>query len=410
MITRCCGLGLCLLLSATAVLAMTPDLERMRETVATLTAPELAGRGAGTVEERQAATLIAGWFAAAGLQPALADGWLQTVPWRDGQTVNVLAVAPGDGVLAGRWLVLGAHLDHLGRLDPEQGGVPAVGAYFPGAGDNASGVAAVRALADWLGSSEVAAATPRRSVLVCAFGGEEEGLVGSRYLVANLPIPVEGIDAMLNLDAVGRLAEGPLHVAGAGTGQGLTGQLLAAADGVDVVLHEPLLLGSDHLGFLEATVPSLFFFTSAYPEMNSTNDQLAAVDLPGLVTVTRTVAGVLGDLLVAPAATVFVAPAEPVRPSGGNRATWFGTAPDFSGATAADGYLIGGVSEGGPAGRAGLLKGDVVLALGGKPVTDLATFTQQMRSFDPGDVVEVVARRHGRRLKFLVTLGDRSQR
>jgi hypothetical protein len=401
-------LAACLALSATAPADTPADRGLLSESVAALTAPELAGRGAGTPEEQRTAALIAGWFVAAGLAPALPEGWLQPVPWGDRSTVNVLASAPGRGALASRWLVIGAHLDHLGRVDPDAAGTPAVGEYYPGAGDNASGVAVIRALATWLGQDT--ADGPARSVLVCAFGGEEEGLVGSRYLVDNLPVPRGQVDVMINFDAVGRLGEGPLHVAGAATGVGLVGVLEDAAAEVPLVHHQPLLLGSDHLSFLDAGIPSLFFFTSAYPQMNSTEDDAAAVDLEGLATVVDVGWRLLADLRRLPSSPAFVAPVAAAHPSGGNRSTWFGTAPDFSGATADDGYLIGGVSEGGPAARAGLRPGDVVLTLGGEAVSDLASFTQRLRSFAPGDVVEVVARRDGRRLDFLVTLGDRAQR
>jgi len=407
--TGCWSVMLSLLLAGAGM----ADDARVRDllgvSIAALTAPELAGRGAGTPDERAAALLVADWFADAGLEPVLPGGWLQTVPWGERRTVNVLAQAPGRGDLAGRWLVIGAHLDHLGRVDAAAVGVPEVGEYYPGAGDNASGIAVVRALAAML-ASDAAGAGPARAVLVCAFGGEEVGLVGSRHLVAHLPVPVDRIDAMVNLDAVGCLRQGPLHVAGAATGEGLRDLVSSAGAGISLVHHQPQLLGSDHLSFLEAGIPSLFFFTSAYPEMNSVADLAAAVDLAGLVTVTGVVRALLAELRVLRTPPAFVAPAPAARPVEGDRSTWFGTAPDFSGATADDGYLIGGVSEGGPAALAGLRPGDVVLTLGGEAVTDLASFTRRLRAFSPGDVVEVVARRDGRQLDFLVTLGDRAQR
>jgi len=83
--------------------------------------------------------------------------------------------------------------------------------------------------------------------------------------------------------------------------------------------------------------------------------------------------------------------------------------PDFGGEQGV-GYALGGVSESGPAARAGLRKGDVLVDLGGYPVTDLATFTTALRRHDPDDVVEVEVRRDGQPLRFYVTLGDRSQR
>jgi hypothetical protein len=385
-----------------------PDADHLRETVAALAAPELAGRAAGSPGEREAARLIAGWFAAAGLQPAAGDGYLQPVPLAADTSVNVLASWPGRGDLATRWIVLGAHLDHLGRVDAGEPGLPGPGAYYPGAGDNASGVAVVRAVAEALAADE--GSRPARSVLVCAFGAEEIGLVGSRHLVADPPVPRDRVDAMVNLDAVGRLGEGPLHVAGAATCAPCTSLLSAAADGAAPVMeHAGASFGSDHLAFLEAGVPALFLFTSAYPEMNSPADSLAAVDLPGLRTVARITATLVDSLRHVRADLGFVAPVPVSRSAGGNRATWFGTAPDFGGATA-DGYLIGAVTPGGPADRAGLRAGDVVVALGASAVTGLAGFTTALRMHDPGDTVEVTVLRDGRRLDYLVTLGDRRDR
>lgn len=400
------------------------DRDHLRATVSALTAPALAGRAAGSAGEREAARLVAGWLAAAGLAPAAGDGFLQPVPMDAGTSVNVIASWPGRGDLATRWVVVGAHLDHLGRVEAGAEGTPRPGAYYPGAGDNASGVAVVRAVAEALAAEVPAAevpaaeapaadggARPARAVLVCAFGAEEIGLVGSRHLVANLPVPRDRVDAMVNLDAVGRLGEGPLHVAGAATCAPCASLLSAAAGGaVPVMKHAAASFGSDHLAFLEVGIPALFLFTSAYPEMNSPADSLAAVDLPGLRTVAGVAVALVDSLRHARADLGFVAPVPVSRPGGGNRATWFGTAPDFTGAVAADGYLVGAVTPGGPADRAGLRAGDVVVALGTSAVTGLADFTTGLRAHDPGDTVEVTVLRDGRRLDYLVTLGDRRDR
>ena len=119
----------------------------------------------------------------------------------------------------------------------------------------------------------------------------------------------------------------------------------------------------------------------------------------------------VGDLLRAREPFVFQAPPITDGPvvGEGNRQTWFGSVPDFGGEAGA-GYAIGGVSGAGPAERAGLRQGDVLVDLGGFPVTDLATFTTALRRHDPGDVVEVEVRRDEQTLRFYVTLGDRSQR
>ena len=135
-----------------------------------------------------------------------------------GTTANVVGILPGtDPTLAAEAVVIGAHYDHLGRgspfsLAPERGD-----AIHPGADDNASGTAALLGLAETLARS----GAPRRSVVFVAFCGEELGLLGSTHYVGQPAVPLERTVAMVNLDSVGRLRDGRLHVMGVDTGQGL---------------------------------------------------------------------------------------------------------------------------------------------------------------------------------------------
>jgi hypothetical protein len=108
------------------------------------------------------------------------------------ETCNVVAILPGsDPELAQDALVIGAHLDHVGRQSPE--------VYFPGANDNASGAAAVLRLAEAFATS---AERPRRSVVFVLFAGEESGLVGARHHAEHPVFPAERTTAMFNLDCV----------------------------------------------------------------------------------------------------------------------------------------------------------------------------------------------------------------
>jgi hypothetical protein len=108
-------------------------------------------------------------------------------------TANVVGVLRGsDPALREQYLVIGAHLDHVGS----QGG----GLYFPGANDNASGSAAVLALARAFSQG---GARPRRSVIFALFSSEESGLYGARHFVEQPPVPLGRIVAYLNLDCIG---------------------------------------------------------------------------------------------------------------------------------------------------------------------------------------------------------------
>ncbi|KAB2868128.1 MAG: M20/M25/M40 family metallo-hydrolase [Bacteroidales bacterium] len=110
------------------------------------------------------------------------------------QTANVVGFIEGsDPKLKSEFVVLGAHLDHVGFQTESL--------FFPGADDNASGVATLIAIAEAIKKSEVKL---KRSVIFVAFSSEENGLKGSKYFVANSPIDLSKTVAMMNFDCVGQ--------------------------------------------------------------------------------------------------------------------------------------------------------------------------------------------------------------
>src|SRR5205085_3659553 len=115
---------------------------------------------------------------------------------------NVVGVLAGtDAKLKDEVIVVGAHYDHLGRGG--QGSLAVrEGEIHHGADDNASGTAAVLELARLFAQTR-----PRRTVVLIAFSGEEEGLLGSAYYVAHPVFPLAQTVAMFNMDMIGRLKE-----------------------------------------------------------------------------------------------------------------------------------------------------------------------------------------------------------
>ncbi len=110
------------------------------------------------------------------------------------QTANVIGRLPGrDPVVSKEAVILSAHHDHLGKRDG------AGDTIYNGAHDNASGVAATLAIAEAVRSLKEA---PRRSLYFAAVAGEEQGLLGSAYLAANLPIPAGRFAANVNIDGL----------------------------------------------------------------------------------------------------------------------------------------------------------------------------------------------------------------
>jgi Zn-dependent M28 family amino/carboxypeptidase len=171
-----------------------PDVSVLGERVRVLADPALRGRGGGTADEAAAADKIAAWFRAAGLEPGGDGGYLQPFTRTDGKpSQNVIGVLAAADPKAGH-VVIGAHYDHLGVLG---------GDIHPGADDNASGVVGLVAIAEALAR---AGQRPAVTVVVVAFGSEEDGLLGSAAYVADPTLPLAQARLMVNLDMIGRAA------------------------------------------------------------------------------------------------------------------------------------------------------------------------------------------------------------
>ena len=218
---------------------------------------------------------------------------------------NVVAVLPGaDARLAHEAIVIGAHYDHLGRggegsLAPDQ-----AGAVHPGADDNASGTAAVMALARAFASAPRA---PRTLVFV-AFAGEEMGLLGSTHFVRAPPLRSASTVLMVNLDMVGRLRDGKVYVGGVDSGDSLRAWITDAARGLALT---PELRGdpfgpSDHIAFYAAGVPVVFLFTGAHGDYHRPSDTWDKLNPQGLELVTAFTARIVAAAAGAAAAPAYV--------------------------------------------------------------------------------------------------------
>lgn len=113
--------------------------------------------------------------------------------YKERETQNIAAILEGsDEKLKNEFIVIGAHLDHVGT---QAGKV-----LYPGANDNASGSAAVMQIAEALVKNEI---STKRSIMFTLFTAEEQGLYGSEYFVENFPFNLNNIKAMVNMDCIG---------------------------------------------------------------------------------------------------------------------------------------------------------------------------------------------------------------
>ena len=329
---------------------------------------------------------------------------------------NVVALLRGSHpTLRDEYIVVGAHYDHLG-LGGEGSLAPDERTIHNGADDNASGTAAL---------VEIAAALAQgppldRSVIFAAFTGEERGLWGSARFVAEPPVALERVVAMLNLDMVGRVADDRLTVFGFGT----AAEWDEVVDAANASLEAPLSIGkapdgygpSDHASFYGEGIPVLHFFSNTHADYHRPTDDWNKINADGLERVAALTAAVTRRLAAGGADAVALTPIEQEQPSPAGGASpsssstsgygpYLGTIPDM---TPRDfGLRLTGVREGSPAEEAGLEAGDVVVEFEGREIGDIYAYTYALRDHEPGDEVTIVVERDGERLTVTAVLGER---
>jgi hypothetical protein len=398
------------------------DIERMKADVDWLASPEREGRGAGSRGLDAAANYIADRFERLGLVPLTPgargdDRYFQhfSMTGETGEPVparNVIGVLPGTNpALTGQALIVSAHYDHLGFGWPNaRAGTK--GQLHPGADDNASGVAVMLELARLMAN-----ARPERSVVFAAFAGEEAGLLGSRHYVRaartpGAPFPLSGHIATLNLDTVGRLAEGKVTIFGTGSAREWPFIFMGASavTGVPTQAIAQAISGSDDRAFVEAGVPAVQLFASTASDYHRPSDTADKIDYAGMAKV----ASILKE-----AADYLAARPEPLNSSGNASATQSrgpaapstsrraatGIVPDMT--YQGEGVRVGSVQPGSGAENAGLKPGDRLLVLGGVKTSNLRALADALRDLQPGQTVKVEFTRDAAILSSTLLLGER---
>ena len=394
--------------------------ERLKQHVDYLASPEMEGRGLGSTQLEEAAAYIAGEFANAGLEAAGDDGsYLQGFAVEEGedgqphQVHNVIGYLPGTNpAYADQAVLITAHYDHLGHGWPDVRQSDA-GRIYPGADDNASGVAVLIELA----RNFAAGAPPKRNLVFVAFSAEEAGLLGSRHYVEHpRPAPLEGIVGVINLDSVGRLEDQPVSVLATGSAMEwpFVFRGVSAVTGIPSENIAGVAATSDQQSFIDRGVPGVQIFTGAHGDYHRASDTPDKVNAAGMVKVAT---------FVKEAAVYLIQREEPMVLSGsttaagsdgsdnrpanteGQRRVSFGTVPDF--AHNADGVRVDSVVPGSPAELAGIQAGDVLLEMNGETVAGLGAFSDFLKTLAPGDTVTAKVLRDAQTISVAVTVAPR---
>ena len=302
---------------------------------------------------------------------------------------NVLAAVPNASDNDAGWILLTAHHDHEG-LDRD-------GFVLPGADDNASGVCLLMDLAGRLAGSGL-------PVLFASFDAEEQGLIGSRALVSH---GIPQLRTVLNFDMVGRLRNNRLYVPG-GSLQGALDSLLhkaAEEHGLSVESGNSPELGGDHLSFTRIGVPALHLFTGTHEDYNRPSDTADRINREGL----RQQAAMIEDLcqrLYSYTGELKAPTTQAPRMEGGRVRVAIGIIPSFTG-DSREGLLIKDVRPGSPAEEAGLLAGDLIVAVDGVLIANIYDYTHLIRRHKAGDQLQLNLKRGDERLRVHVLLGER---
>jgi hypothetical protein len=335
---------------------------------------------------------------------------------------NVGGLLRGKGDLADEYIVIGGHLDHLGM--GYFGSRSGAGSLHPGADDNASGSAGILLMAQRMAEQwEALGDTPRRSILMVCFDGEESGLNGSRYYVDNPIAPIEKHPLMMNFDMIGRLQDGRVSVFGGNTADGFSEWLepFYEETPLTVVVPERMSGASDHVPFYRRNIPVLFAICADFHDDYHTPDDVAWK--------INRIGGTYASLLFMDIAMSYAQRAETFpfagsTPAGGQAGRAAAAAPTSDAPARAgiqvrfgirpgsyiegeEGIPIDDVTAGGSAAEAGVLAGDRLLRWDGRKLDSVQAWMTLLATHRPGDSVNIGVLRDGEEITLTVTLQGR---
>ena len=320
---------------------------------------------------------------------------------------NIVGLLEGNGPLANETIVIGAHYDHLGYGGAGSLSAQKKLAIHHGADDNGSGTTGMLELVRRFSSIKN---RQGRKILFMAFSGEELGLFGSAHFVNNPLIPINEIAAMVNLDMIGRLSQDAdskkdkVLLEGTGTAE-IFEPLLDKknSDGQFSFVKKKSGFGpSDHASFCDKKIPVLFFWTGVHPEYHTPLDTAERINLDGLLKVVGFVEKIAVDLTLVEKKPVFIEVKGGTSPRPAGDMPRMGIRPGYS--DEKDGVLVEGVSDGDPAAKAGIKKGDRIMEISGKKVGNIETYMQIMAGEKKGTTIQVGVERDGKKIKIPVKL------
>lgn len=353
-----------------------------REIVEYLASDALQGRLGGTKGDTLASDFIYAQMKKLGLNPVKQEF---TVKRGNVVTFNVYGKVEGS---TGKYIVIGAHYDHLGLGGKEIGSRrPDTVAVHNGADDNASGVAGMLYLAKHYSKGK----NLEHGFIFVAFGAEERGIVGSKHFAEN--IDPKKVVAMVNFDMIGNLRNNAITLGGTGTAKEMDDiiywaekenwnalKITRSAQG-----HGP----SDHTSFYAKNIPVFYITTGATEDYHTPDDDSYKIKFGGIDSVANFVKCLVNQIQKYPQGLTFTDTGSPeASPMRGGFKVSLGLMPDVTGQVE-NGLRADMVVKGKPAHKAGMKNGDVIIQVNDIKIKDIEVYMKALGTLKKGDLVKV---------------------
>jgi S1-C subfamily serine protease len=168
-------------------------------------------------------------------------------------------------------------------------------------------------------------------------------------------------------------------------------------------LQDDPYLPTDVTAFYPKGIPVIHFFTGSHEDYHRPTDKADKINYEGMERVAKFARAIVTDLLNAPERPDYLKVAHSDSGSGGREQlrAFLGTIPDYT--TEVEGVKLSGVRAGGPAEKAGIKGGDIIVEFGGQQIKNIYDYTYAMDAVKIGKPVDLVVLRDGQRLKLAVT-------
>jgi hypothetical protein len=247
--------------------------------------------------DRLYASADAASFRPVALSGVTATAGLPVETVEDSRAPNVVAMIPGsDPQLRNEYVVLSAHMDHVGVGQAVNGD-----SIFNGADDDASGTIGILEVAE---AFSRLAQRPKRTIVFLHVSGEEKGLLGSEWYSDHSTLPLERIVANVNVDMIGRNAPDSVVVIGKDYSSlgGVANRLAAAHPELGLTLADDIwpeqrfFFRSDHFNFARKEVPAIFFFSGVHADYHRPSDEVEKLDTDKAARIARMVFYIANDV------------------------------------------------------------------------------------------------------------------